>query len=40
MKRQVLGVESHDALGVREHYHRFLRRIFNKVKADASNVPD
>lgn len=40
VERQVSGVESHNALGVGERYHSFLRRIFEKVKADSSDIPD
>lgn len=28
------GVESHNALGVGERYHSYLRRVYNKVRAD------
>lgn len=40
MKRQIFGVEQHNALGVGELYHAFLRLVFEKVKADAPDVLD
>lgn len=39
-KRQISGVESHNAFGVGERYHALLRRVLEKVRTDAPNIPD
>ena len=39
IKRHDSGVESHNALGVGEKYHDFLRRIFRKVRSEHPSIP-
>lgn len=40
IKEQPSGVESHNALGNGERYHAFLRRVFNKVRADSPELSE
>ena len=39
MKLELSGVESHNALGVGERYHSFLRQIYRKVRAQHPEIP-
>lgn len=34
VKRHTSGAESHNALGVRERYHEYLRQVYRKVRAE------